>query len=182
MFNMSSVQALANKSNKICFRFLTLALIPVTSVAFLSSCAHIEVQPKDPQLKTMEDFVRIVSVHILEVDPSTYAEYQNMLTTEVAPGVLSQMKKRHLAAQSAAEVKSRVDQLTKSNESTKVQIETAEFPSRATETNLVPIEVKGEVVKTSGDTKGQPSKFDIIYLVGINKSTQLPIIASLQMK
>jgi hypothetical protein len=163
---------------------VSLLTVSFLFVFFSSACAHIELQPgkKDTQLLSLEQFARDATVHLMSTDPKTYEHFQLELIEEITPGVLSQLKARGACAKSPAEIKARVQALSKTNTTCVVRIEGADFPAKATQNGLVPIEVHGMVLTKIGSKPEKPAKFDLVYLVGTNKSTQKPIIASIQIK
>ena len=154
----------------------------VFSATLVSGCAHITIQPKDPQLVSIEQFARDVTTHLMSVDPKNYEQYQHSLTSEVAPGVLKQLKQRGACAKSPAEIKARVTAMNKANQAALVKIETADFPGKATDAGLVPVEVKGIVVTINAGKEVRPTKFDLLYLVGTDKNTHKLMIASITPK
>jgi hypothetical protein len=156
---------------------LAWAAVFVLSVCLLSACAHIEVQPKDPQLKSMEEFARTVTLHLMDTNSKTYESYQSKLVNEVAPGVLNQLKARGLCAKSQAEA---AEHALKMSADSLVRIEAADFPAKATQSGLVPVEVRGRVLVPVRVKGAKPSQFHIVYLVGTNKITHQLIIASVQ--
>jgi len=159
------------------------AVITTLPVLLLSGCAHISIQPKDPQLLSLEQFARDVTVHLKSVDPKNYEEYQHLLGQEISPGVLKQLKQHGACAKTPAEIKAKVQAMNKANQAALVKIETAEFPAKATDTGLVPVEVKGSVITIGADGKEKPpAKFDLLYLVGTNKANHKFVIASIQVK
>lgn len=161
-------------------RSVAVATLPVL---LLSGCAHISIQPKDPQLLSLEQFARDVTVHLKTIDPKNYEQYQHKLGEEITPGVLKQLKQRGQCAKTPAEIKAKLQAMNKSNQASLVKVETAEFPGKATDTGLVPVEVKGSVITIGGDGKERPpEKFDVLYLVGTNKANHKFVIASIQFK
>ncbi|PWU00491.1 MAG: hypothetical protein C5B53_03965 [Candidatus Melainabacteria bacterium] len=158
-------------------------VVTTLSVVLVSGCAHISIQPKDPQLLSLEQFARDVTVHLKSVDPKNYEQYQHKLGEEITPGVLRQLRQRGDCAKSPAEIKAKVQAMNKANQAALVKIDTAEFPAKATETGLVPVEIKGSVITIGADGKERPpAKFDLLYLVGTNKVNHKFVIASIQIK
>jgi hypothetical protein len=150
------------------------------AVVLLSSCAHITLEPgkKDQELIGMESFARDVTVHLLDTSPGTYEKYQAMLVSEVAPGVMAQLKAKGLCAKSPVEIKSRVAAMSKAKRECEVKVEQTDFPSKVTPEGLVPVEVTGTIVVSTNEAKGKPSKFHFVYGIGTSKSTHKPIVAS----
>jgi hypothetical protein len=169
-------------SQKLLSKFRT-ALVTTLSVFLVSGCAHISIQPKDPQLLSLEQFARDVTVHLKSLDPKNYEQYQHKLGEEITPGVLKQLKQRGECAKSPADIKAKLQAMNKANQASLVKVETADFPGKATEAGLVPVEVKGSVITIGGDGKEKPPvKFDLLYLVGTNKTNHKFVIASIQFK
>lgn len=183
MFDNFWVRALTAEGNRKLldrvFPLIGIFLFPL----FVSGCAHISLQPKDPQLIALEQFARDVSVHLMSADPKTYEQCQHALAREIVPGVLKQLKERGACAKSQAEIKSRVQAMTKANQACMVKIESADFPSKVTEAGLVPVEVKGSVITIVGNQKEKPTKFDLLFLIGTNKKDPKKlVVASIQIK
>jgi hypothetical protein len=96
---------------------------------------------------------------------------------------LKQLKQRGQCAKTPAEAKAKVQAMNKSNQASLVKVEATEFPGKATDNGLVPVEVKGSVITIGGDGKERPpEKFDVLYLVGTNKANHKFVIASIQLK
>ena len=149
--------------------------IPLAFVGCLifTSCAHIEVAPKDPQLEKFEAFARTVATNIYDANPQTYASSQAKLAGEVAPSVLAKLKSAGLAASSPADLKSKTAALSGSPT---VKISTVDIRNTTPE-QLVPFEIKGSV-------EGAPKevKFDLTLELGINPKTKNPIVGGIDIK
>jgi hypothetical protein len=178
MFSISRIWTERSaSSNK--FSGAIAALTAMSCITLFSSCAHIELQPKDPELQSLQKFANDVTVHLKDTSPATYEQYQSLLIEEVAPGVLNQLKAHGWCAKSAAEAKI----LAKTQVACIVNLNPTDFPAKATETGLVPVEISGNVVKAGSTTSGKKAaKFHIVYLVGTNRVTHKPIIASVQIR
>jgi hypothetical protein len=157
-------------------------IVSILSVFLSAACAHIELQPKDPQLLALEQFARGVALHLMNTDPKTYEGYQHTLTQEITPGVLNKLKERGTCPKSEADIKANLATMTNAKRGCLVEIESSSFPERATSAGFVPVEVKGKVTNQVGDSQEKPSAFDLILLIGTNKNTQKPVVTSIQFK
>jgi hypothetical protein len=183
MFDIFRVSTLRAKGSQNFLSKVIRVVAFVIPLVLISGCAHITIQPKDPQLISIEQFARDVTVHLMSVDPKNYEQYQHLLTVEITPGALRQLKQTGHCAKSPSEIKARVQAMNKANQASLVKIEAADFPGKATEAGLVPVEVKGTIVTISGDGKEKPpARFDLLYLVGTNKATHKYLIANVQVR
>jgi hypothetical protein len=183
MFDAFRFCSSANPARKKLLSTLRSGVVTTLSVLLVSGCAHISIQPKDPQLLSLEQFARDVTVHLKSLDPKSYEQYQHKLGEEISPGVLKKLKENGKCAKTPAEIKAKVQAMNKANEASLVKVETADFPGKADEHGLVPVEVKGSVITIGGDGKEKPPvKFDVLYLVGTNKINHKFVIASIQFK
>jgi len=147
----------------------------------MSGCSDIRLKPKDPELVNLGKFAEQVTKHLLDMNPTTYQKYQAALIDEVSPDALNLLKTNGHCAKSDAEAVKTASLAEKSGQRCIVQIESTSFPGKATSNGLVPIEVKGNCIKSENYiSKG--SQFDVLYLVGTNIKTKHPIIASVEIK
>ncbi len=151
------------------------------ALTVLSGCANIRIQPKDPELIALGNFADQVTLHLFEMNPSTYEQYQGMLDKDLDPALLTQLRSKGSCAKSKEQVKQAVQTMTKTNSRALIHIESTTFPSTATPQGLVPIEVQGTSVKTEKDIS-RASKFDVIYMIGTNVKTKQPLVASFEIK
>jgi hypothetical protein len=172
MFHSSAIQ------NRICgnITWKKYGLIYLSSL-ILTSCAHIEVQPKDEQLVKLENFARVVTKHIYDNDPSSYLSNQNSLKSEVTPPVHSELASKSLCAKTPAEAQAKLKALKQSGSESGFKIESADFSGKTTEQGLVPVEVKGV---TGSLTK--PEKFDIVLFIGFKPKSNTPVIGEINIK
>ena len=136
---------------------------------------------KTPELIALENFANKATAHILEVNPYNYEEYQKLLVKEIAPNLLSQLKKQGICASSNDQIQQNIKVMNLQHKRCLVRIDSTSFPSKATTQGLIPIEVQGTCVKTLNDIS-KASRFDLLYLVGTHVGTKEPMIASVQIK
>jgi hypothetical protein len=157
------------------------ALIYLSGI-MLTSCAHIELQPKDQELVKLQDFARSVAKHIYDNDPHTYMNSQDALRKEVTPQILRQLQDRSLSPKSGPEAKQKLELMRESDGEGGVKIEWADFAGKATSSGLVPVEVKG----VRGNAT-HAEKFDIVLYVGYKPKlpgakSQEPLIGEIEFK
>ncbi len=159
-----------------------LVSLALTSLA-LTSCSNIILKPKDPELINLETFAKSVTTHLFELNPATYPDFQKSLEKEIAPNVLSQLKKQGICANSKEQIQQNIKAMDVSRKRCLIRIESTGFPSQATAQGLIPIEVQGTCVKSLNDLS-TASKFDVLYLVGRQLGTKSfhPMIASVEIK
>ncbi len=151
------------------------------AVQIMFSCANIELQPKDPELIALGNFADQATIHLFEMNPNTYEQYQSLIEQDFAPNILSQLKARGACCKSTAEVRKTLEEMQKSNQRVLIRIQSTTFPSKATKIGLVPIEVKGSYVKSINNIS-KASNFDVLYLIGNSVTTKRPIVASIEIK
>jgi hypothetical protein len=172
MFHSSAIQ------NRICGNIAwKMYGLTCLSSLILTSCAHIEIQPKDEQLVKLEDFAKIVARHIYDNDPKAYLDNQKALKNEVTPSVLSELESKSLYSKNPAETQAKVKAFKQEGPSGGFQINSADFSGKATQEGLVPVEVKGV---TGSLTK--PEKFDVILLIGVKPKANTPIVGEIHFK
>ena len=106
---------------------------------------------KIQNLIALESFANRATAHIFEVNPYTYEEYQKSLEKEIAPNVLSSLKKQGICASSKEQIKQNIKIMSLNHKRCLVRIDSTDFPSKATAEGLIPIEVQGTCVKTFND-------------------------------
>jgi hypothetical protein len=172
MFHASAIQ------NKVCANVALKKYGPIFMGCFiLTSCAHIELQPKDPQLEKIENFAEVVVRHIYDTDPTAYLKNQAALKSEVVPSVLTELQAKSLLAKTPAEAKEKLKTFSQPGEVGGFRIENKDFSGKATEQGLVPVEVKGVTGNVS-----KPEKFDVILFIGLKPKVQTPIVGAIQFK
>ncbi len=157
-----------------------LAYLALTVIA-LSACAKITIQPKDPELIALGNFADLATMHLFEMNPATYEQYQGALEKDIAPNILAQLRAKGTCAKSKDQVKQIAKSMEKNNQRCLIKVEETTFPEKATAQGLIPIEVQGICVKTTSDTS-KASKFDVLYLIGDNPKTKQPMVASVEIK
>jgi len=177
MFQPKAVQQQTRKKNarKI------YALIFISGM-MLTSCAHIELQPKDQELLKLQSFAKSVAKHIYDNDPNTYMDSQDALREEVTPQILRQLQECSLSPKSGPEAKKKLQSMRENDGEGGLKIEWADFAGKATSSGLVPVEVKG----VRGNAT-HAEKFDVILYVGYKPKTegaksQEPIIGEIEFK
>jgi hypothetical protein len=144
--------------------------LTVIGCILLTACAHIDVKPKDPQLVAMQEFAEKVAGQLYDRNPSTYVQSQQQLSNEIAPTTLKELKAHGLCAKSAADATAKSKTLKPEGE---FKIENSSF-LKATDNGLIPVEVKG--------TAADKTKFDVVLLIGLNKTSKLPLVVSVTAK
>jgi len=148
---------------------LTLCLNGIGSV-MLTGCAHIDVKPKDPQLLQMQQFAEKVAGQLYDRNPATYVKSQQQLGSEIAPSTLKELKAHGLCAKNSGDAAAKAKTFKPEGE---FKIDDSSF-LKATDNGLIPVEVKG--------VTAEKEKFDIIFLIGLNKKTNTPLIVSVSGK
>ena len=160
-------------------RFFMFLIVP--GLVIMSGCSDIRIQPKDPELITLGKFAERVTEHLLDMNPATYQEYQASLVDDLAPSALAQLMAHGQCAKSTSEAAQTAKTIEQNSRRCIIQIESTSFPGKATSKGLVPIEVKGNCIKSQNYTS-KVSKFDVLYFVGTNVKTKRPIVASIEIK
>jgi len=174
MFHASAIQ------NKICANAPWTKYGSILAGCFiLTSCAHIELQPKanDEQLKKLQNFAEVVVRHIYDTEPSAYVANQAALKSEITPSVSAELQAKSLLAKTPAEVQARLKVLKQPGEVGGFEIKDKDFSGKATPEGLVPVEVKG----VTGNLK-KPEKFDVIVFIGLKPKDQTPIVGKITFK
>jgi hypothetical protein len=143
----------------------------------LTSCAHIEIQPKDPQLEKIQNFAEQVVRHIYDTDAKAYMANQAAIKNEVTPSVLADLEAKDLVAKTPAAAKEKLKTLGQPGELGGFRIENKDFSGKATEQGLVPVEVKGVTGAVSKE-----EKFDIIVFIGMKPKENTPIVGKVIFK
>jgi hypothetical protein len=172
MFHASAIQ------NKICANVAWKKYGPIfLGCLILTSCAHIEIQPKDPQLEKIENFAEQFVRHVYDTDPTAYMKNQTALKTEAVPSVLTELQAKSLLAKTPAEAQAKLKTFSQPGELGGFRIENKDFSGKATPQGLVAVEVKG----VTGNV-AKPEKFDVIIYIGLKPKDQTPIVGAIQFK
>jgi len=172
MFHSSAIQ------NKICGNVAWKKYGSIILGCFiLTSCAHIEIQPKDPQLQKIENFAEQVTRHIYDNDASAYVANQAAIKTEVTPPVLAELQSKGLVAKTAAEMQAKLKTFKQPGELGGMTIDRKDFSGKATPEGLIPVEVKGATGPVA-----KPEKFDIIIFVGMRPKDKTLIVGKIEFK
>lgn len=130
------------------------------------------------QIKTdFDHFARTVTSHLL--DSSYITVEQNttaLMSGELAPSVIQQLKQVGLLPQSLEEMKAQSRTAAEERRVTAVKIDSVNI-GEPNPNGLVPVEVSGSVAIHSASGSEDPKPYRFKYLLGTHKETQKPIVA-----
>lgn len=141
----------------------SLAAVCLLAVS-LSACQKVSVPRVSSTVGNVNEVSSDFVAHYLDTDAKSYASSQSILKQVASPGCVQSMLKGGVLAKNPKELKAKTAQLAKKRYADVVDVQKVE-PGDVTANGLIPVVVRGELLKSVG----KPTPFAYKLLLGVRK-------------